>query len=184
MLAAFSSLCTRSRWSEMGNLATFEFDIIETKEGPFGFVEGRSRIHKTATRSARRFTCLLLPRYIGAMLQAVGSALWKKLACWPLASLMVPFAELRGLMAPSQGEHWRVRKEALRWMTTYTSKVVTKLDEPSRLLLGHHSTKKKPLGGMLSSIRADGTRSGWMMTVEKKPGEMEKRRRWMNMANL
>jgi len=38
----------------MGNLATFEFDIIETKEGPFGFVEGRSRIHKTATSEERK----------------------------------------------------------------------------------------------------------------------------------
>ena len=45
---------SRSRWSDMANLDTFEFDIIETSSGPFGFVEGRSRIHKTATSEERK----------------------------------------------------------------------------------------------------------------------------------
>ncbi len=44
----------RSRWSDISNLATFEFDMIQTSGGPFGFIEGRSRIHKTATSEERK----------------------------------------------------------------------------------------------------------------------------------
>ena len=48
------ALYSRSRWSDMSNLATFEFDVIDTSNEPFGFVEGRSRIHKTATSEERK----------------------------------------------------------------------------------------------------------------------------------
>ena len=35
------ALYPRSRWSDVGNLQSFFFDIIETDDGPFGFADPR-----------------------------------------------------------------------------------------------------------------------------------------------
>ena len=48
------ALYSRSRWSDMANMQSFGFDIIDTEEGPFGFVEGKTRIRKTSAHAERK----------------------------------------------------------------------------------------------------------------------------------
>ena len=59
------AIYTRSRWADMGN-------IIETADGPFGFVEARTRIHKTSTTAERK--AMYMP-YV-APIQGVGDGYW------------------------------------------------------------------------------------------------------------
>jgi len=42
------AIYTRSRWADMGNIDRPFFDAMETEDGPFGFVEAGTRIHKTS----------------------------------------------------------------------------------------------------------------------------------------
>lgn len=47
-------LYSRSRWSDMSNIQKFYFDVIETEDGPFGFVEAFTRIHKTSNTAEKK----------------------------------------------------------------------------------------------------------------------------------
>ena len=42
------ALYSRARWSDLASMQSFFFDTIETADGPFGFVGGRTWIHKTS----------------------------------------------------------------------------------------------------------------------------------------
>eukprot|EP00438_Fugacium_kawagutii_P020059 Skav201039 [mRNA] locus=scaffold3386:228678:230729:+ [translate_table: standard] len=48
------ALYSRARWSDMAHMQFFFFDVIETSEGPFGFVEAKTRLHKTSTTAERK----------------------------------------------------------------------------------------------------------------------------------
>ena len=41
-------LYSRARWSDLSSLQSFFYDVVETNTGPFGFVGGRTRVHKTS----------------------------------------------------------------------------------------------------------------------------------------
>ena len=56
----------------MGNIDRLFFDVIETADGPFGFVEARTRIHKTSTTAERK--AMYMP-YV-APIQGVGDGYW------------------------------------------------------------------------------------------------------------
>ena len=202
------ALYSRSRWSDMANLATFEFDVIQTSHGPFGFVEGRSRIHKTATSEERKtlYMPFVAPIWgvtskawglnFKAALEEVGM-LTKRDPFGPLCRATRPDGTIRALTSAEGSSmmngYLKIRPGADIETTSHSLKDTTLvwaarfgMDEHSRLLLGHHSTKEnslacysrdllaKPLrelGGMLTSIRTgkfqpDGTRSGWMNPME------------------
>eukprot|EP00435_Cladocopium_sp_Y103_P075962 s57_g71.t1 len=48
------ALYSRARWGDMAAMRSLEFDVITVGDGPFGFVEGRTRIHKTSTTVERK----------------------------------------------------------------------------------------------------------------------------------
>ena len=62
------AIYTRSQWADMGNIDRLFFDVMETEDGPFGFVEARTRIHKTSTTAERK--AMYMP-YV-APIQGVG----------------------------------------------------------------------------------------------------------------
>ena len=204
------ALYSRSRWSDMSNLATFEFDVIDTSNGPFGFVEGRSRIHKTATSEERKtlYMPFVAPIWgvrtrpwgldFKAALEEVGM-LNERDPFGPLCRATRPDGTftVRALTSAEgssmMNDYLKIRPGADIETTSHSLKATTLvwaarfgMDEYSRLLLGHHSTKEnslacysrdllaKPLrelAGMLTSIRTgrfqpDGTRSGWMNPME------------------
>eukprot|EP00434_Breviolum_minutum_P031926 symbB.v1.2.028233.t1/scaffold2972.1/size66174/2 len=202
---------SRSRWSDMANLDTFEFDIIETSPGPFGFVERRSRIHKTATSEERKTPYMPFVAPIWGItatpwgvnfklaLEAVGMLVARR-PYGPLCRATRPDGTftVRALTSAEgssmMNDYMGIKKGDVAETTSHSLKATTLvwaarfgMDEPSRLLLGHHSTKEnslacysrdllaKPLrelGVMLLSIRngqflPDGTRSGWMASADK-----------------
>ena len=53
------ALFSRARWSDLSSMQSFGFDVMETDSGPFGFVEGRTRIHKTSNTAEKK--ALYLP---------------------------------------------------------------------------------------------------------------------------
>ena len=66
------AIYSRSRWSDMANIHHFFFDVIDTSDGPFGFVEARTRIHKTSTTAERK--AMYMP-YV-ASVNGIGSGSW------------------------------------------------------------------------------------------------------------
>ena len=66
------AIYSRSRWSAMANIHHFFFDVIDTSDGPFGFVEARTRIHKTSTTAERK--AMYMP-YV-ASVNGIGSGSW------------------------------------------------------------------------------------------------------------
>ena len=56
----------------MANIHHFFFDVIDTSDGPFGFVEARTRVHKTSTTAERK--AMYMP-YV-ASVNGIGSGSW------------------------------------------------------------------------------------------------------------
>eukprot|EP00435_Cladocopium_sp_Y103_P019907 s2627_g4.t2 len=48
------ALYSRARWGDLASMHSLEFDIIATNAGPFGFIEARTRIHKTSNTAERK----------------------------------------------------------------------------------------------------------------------------------
>eukprot|EP00435_Cladocopium_sp_Y103_P075000 s178_g53.t1 len=46
--------CISARWSDLASMQSFFFDVIDTGDGPFGFVEGRTRVHKTSNTAEKK----------------------------------------------------------------------------------------------------------------------------------
>ena len=67
-----SALFSRARWSDLSPMQSFGFDIMETDDGPFGFVEGRTRIHKTSKTAEKK--ALYLP--FVAQIEGAGDRAW------------------------------------------------------------------------------------------------------------
>ena len=205
------AIYTRSRWADMGNIDRLFFDVIETADGPFGFVEARTRIHKTSTTAERK--AMYMP-YV-APIQGVGGGYWgldwkavleelqlidpKRRPFGPVCratradgtftcraltsaegtSMLNDFIEAVAGSADETTTH-SLKSTTLVWAARYG------MDDKSRCLLGHHTTKEnslacysrnllaKPLRdlcGMLLNVRLqkfnpDGTRSGWMAETQ------------------
>ena len=182
---------SRSRWSDMANLDTFEFDIIETRTYKTLYMPFVAPIWGiTATPWGVNFKLAL---------EAVGM-LEARRPYGPLCRATRPDGTftVRALTSAEgssmMNDYMGIKKGDTAETTSHSLKATTLvwaarfgMDEPSRLLLGHHSTKEnslacysrdllaKPLrelGVMLLSIRngqflPDGTRSGWMASADK-----------------
>lgn len=66
------ALFSRARWSDLFSMQSFGFDVMEADSGPFGFVEGRTRIHKTSNTAEKK--ALYLP--FVAPIEGVGEKPW------------------------------------------------------------------------------------------------------------
>ena len=66
------ALFSRARWSDLSSMQSFGFDVMETDSGPFGFVEDRTRIHKTSNTAEKK--ALYLP--FVAPIEGVGEKPW------------------------------------------------------------------------------------------------------------
>eukprot|EP00435_Cladocopium_sp_Y103_P065559 s64_g27.t1 len=65
------ALFSRARWSDLASMQSFFFDVIYTPEGPFGFVEATTRIHKTSNSAEKKALYL---RFV-ALIWGVGDEL-------------------------------------------------------------------------------------------------------------
>ena len=48
------AIFSRSRWSDFSSIDELELDVTETEVGPYGFVEGCTRVHKTGGAALKR----------------------------------------------------------------------------------------------------------------------------------
>eukprot|EP00435_Cladocopium_sp_Y103_P048557 s482_g14.t1 len=62
----------RARWGDMSSMQSLQFDVIATESGPFGFVEARTRIHKTSNTAERK--AMYMP--FVAPIQGLGEEAW------------------------------------------------------------------------------------------------------------
>ena len=101
-----SALFSRARWSDLSPMQSFGFDIMETDDGPFGFVEGRTRIHKTSKTAEKK--ALYLP--FVAQIEGAGDRAWAlawKEVLEEVASQRDPWHPLRGLPpCPTTSREW------------------------------------------------------------------------------
>ena len=58
--------------------AEFGFDIMETDDGPFGFVEGRTRIHKTSKTAEKKAVYLPFVAQIDGAGDRAWALAWKE----------------------------------------------------------------------------------------------------------
>ena len=160
------AIYSRSRWSDMANIHHFFFDVIDTNDGPFGFVEARTRIHKTSTTAERK--AMYMP-YV-ALVNGIGSGSWGLkwkvvLEELGLLDLGAPFGPIcraptvdggftKRPVSTSEGTNMinaylgykdgdqaattthSLKSTLLVWAARYG------LSEPVRGLLGHHSLKE------------------------------------------
>eukprot|EP00435_Cladocopium_sp_Y103_P010077 s916_g2.t1 len=66
------ALYSRARWSDLACMQCLFYDVVDTHEGPFGFVEARTRIHKTSSSAEKK--ALYLP--FVAPIQGIGEGYW------------------------------------------------------------------------------------------------------------
>eukprot|EP00435_Cladocopium_sp_Y103_P059351 s1613_g21.t1 len=66
------ALYSRARWSDLASMQSLFYDVVDTHEGPFGFIEARTRIHKTSNSAEKK--AMYLP--FVAPTQGVGERYW------------------------------------------------------------------------------------------------------------
>eukprot|EP00435_Cladocopium_sp_Y103_P075650 s8_g61.t1 len=162
------ALYSRARWGDMSSMQSLEFDVIQIGGEPHGFVEGRTRIHKTSSTVERK--AMFMP-YV-APIRGVGPVPWAQ--AWEeslLALHLLPGNEPYGPVCRAPGVDGSFTKRALttaeasdmlnayleiektdRATTSHSLKATTLvwaarygLDDRCRALLGHHTLKEHSL---------------------------------------
>ena len=106
-LAGYSlQLCSGARFADLASMQSFFYDVIDTGDGPCGFVEGRTRIHKTSS-SAEKKAYLPFVAPIEGVDQAAG--LWLgRLSSISFMDVSEPFGST--CRAPTS---WRIHQQAV-----------------------------------------------------------------------
>ena len=158
--AVIFAVLSRSRWSDLRYVDQFWVERAEFNGEPFGFVEARTKFHKTATSLAKKLRYMPLV----APLQGVTEVDWSKIWLESMLELNVdinyePFGAI--CRAPSQGGGLCARSCTSEEIGAFINKLLKTgsdnsisshsfkhttlvwcsaygLDEPSRTLLGHH----------------------------------------------
>jgi len=158
--AVIFAVLSRSRWSDLRYVDQFWVERAEFNGEPFGFVEARTKFHKTATSLAKKLRYMPLV----APLQGVTEVDWSKIWLESMLELNVdisyePFGAI--CRAPSQGGGLYARSCTSEEIGAFINKLLKTgsdnsisshsfkystlvwcsaygLDEPSRTLLGHH----------------------------------------------
>ena len=153
----------RCRWSDLHSIHSIEFDVIDTKDGKFGFVEVRSRAHKTGGTEEKKALFMPFVAPIAGVttrpwamawkeaMESLGFCLWRRpygaICRAPSASgtfgvRPVTTAEitnmLNGFLGHKVGSPLRTTSHSLKdtllaWSARYG------IEENARTLLGHHS---------------------------------------------
>eukprot|EP00435_Cladocopium_sp_Y103_P053343 s286_g17.t1 len=162
----------RARWSDLAYMQSFFYDTIEKDGMNYGYVEARTRVHKTSTSEERK--AMYMP--FVAPIQGVESF------CWAL-EWKEAFIEL-GLLTGFEPHGAICRAPTVSG--GFTKRPLTSVEASDMLndYLGigkaaleatsSHSLKATTLAG---SFDPDGTRSGWMASTcdehrQRPPGEV------------
>ena len=158
----------RCRWSDIRHVYAFQLDVVENQGLVKGYIELRTRNHKTARLVARKGVALPLVAPVWGLCSPPWALTFVKVA--QLVGLELS-AEFKGplLPAPNADGTWSSRsvgsREATRWLNmlldlpedeTAVSSHSLKatllawcakcgVDKTDRLILGHHSTGSKSL---------------------------------------
>lgn len=163
------AIYARCRWSDLHSIHSIEFDVIDTTDGKFGFVEVRSRVHKTGGTEEKKALFMPFVAPIAGVterpwalawkeaMEALGFNLWRKpygaICRAPSASgtfgvRPVSTAEitnmLNGFLGHKEGSLLRTTSHSMKdtllaWCARYG------IDETSRTLLGHHSLQNNTM---------------------------------------
>ena len=153
----------RCRWSDLHSVHSIEFDVIDTKDGKFGFVEVRSRAHKTGGTEEKKVLFMPFVAPVAGVttrpwamawkeaMEALGFCLWRRpygaICRAPSASgsfgvRPVTTSEitnmLNGFLGHKVGSPLRTTSHSMKdtllaWSARYG------IEENARTLLGHHS---------------------------------------------
>eukprot|EP00435_Cladocopium_sp_Y103_P051818 s3100_g16.t1 len=66
------ALYSRARWGDMSSMQSLELDAIQVGDGPFGFIEAKTRIHKTSSSEERK--AMFMP--YAALIRGIGEVPW------------------------------------------------------------------------------------------------------------
>eukprot|EP00434_Breviolum_minutum_P034375 symbB.v1.2.030424.t1/scaffold3428.1/size56978/3 len=131
------AIYTRSRWADMGNIDRLFFDVIETADGPFGFVEARTRIHKTSTTAERK---AMYMRYVAPIQGPFGPVCRATRADGAFTCRALTSAEgtsmLNDFIEAVVGSEDETTTHSLK-STTLVWAARDGMDDKSRCLLGH-----------------------------------------------
>ena len=153
----------RCRWSDLHSIHSIEFDVIDTKDGKFGFVEVRSRVHKTGGTEEKKALFMPFVAPVAGVterpwalawkeaMETLGFCLWRRpygaICRAPSASgsfgvRPVTTSEitnmLNGFLGHKVGSPLRTTSNSMKdtllaWSARYG------IEENARTLLGHHS---------------------------------------------
>ena len=153
----------RCRWSDLHSIHSIEFDVIDTKDGKFGFVEVRSRVHKTGGTEEKKALFMPFVAPVAGVterpwalawkeaMETLGFCLWRRpygaICRAPSASgsfgvRPVTTSEitnmLNGFLGHKVGSPLRTTSHSMKdtllaWSARYG------IEENARTLLGHHS---------------------------------------------
>lgn len=70
------AIFSRSRWSDLAQLDSLQLDVTDTREGPFGFVEGRTRHHKTGSSAIKKSMQMPLVSPIAGVSSCLWALIW------------------------------------------------------------------------------------------------------------
>ena len=161
------ALFARCRWSDLACLDTLEFDYRVFETGIYGFIEGRTRVHKTGTSEEKKAMQMPLVAPIQGLLSKPWSLVWKE--SLEFFGLLPGEDKFGALCRPADKEQNLLRRstisaeasDMLRFFiqdpdASHSSSVDAKtshslkatllvwasrygMDENSRTLLGHHA---------------------------------------------
>ena len=130
------ALYARARWGDLASMHSLEFDFVETSEGPYGFVEGRTRIHKTSNSVERKAKYMPYVAPIQGVTEKPWALAWKavleELGQLPGGTPFGPSVVQSPWKVTSQNEHSQVKKLGRCSVTTWKS--VGHLMRPPRIL--------------------------------------------------
>eukprot|EP00438_Fugacium_kawagutii_P018543 Skav204348 [mRNA] locus=scaffold3936:105494:108589:+ [translate_table: standard] len=160
------AIFSRSRWSDFASVDELELDVSQTELGPYGFIEGCTRVHKTGGAALKRAKQMPLVAPIHGITAKPWALLWFEV----LKELDFPFNERPvgavcrapvtgklGLCALSSEEISNFANQCLsldgnKQVSSHCFKATTLtwsskygLEESARILLSHHELPSKSL---------------------------------------
>eukprot|EP00435_Cladocopium_sp_Y103_P044719 s1782_g12.t1 len=162
------ALYSRARWGDMSSMQSLELDVIQVGDGPFGFIEAKTRIHKTSSSEERK--AMFMP--YAAPIRGIGEVPWG--LEWEKALIalhLLPGGTPYGLICRAPTADGNFTKRALttaeasdmlnaflgterteRATTSHSLKATTLvwaarygMDDKCRAMLGHHALKEHSL---------------------------------------
>eukprot|EP00435_Cladocopium_sp_Y103_P066198 s447_g28.t1 len=184
------------KWGDMSSMQSLELDVIQVGDGPFGFIEAKTRIHKTSSSEERK--AMFMP--YAAPIRGIGDVPWgleweKALTALHLLPGGTPYGPI--CRAPTADGNFTKRalttaeasdmlnaflgtERTERSTTSHSLKATTLvwaarygMDDKCRAMLGHHALKEHSLACYSRDMLAKPLRDLSAMLLNIKSGKFD-----------